>query len=137
MTLVNSVKRILIIDDEVSAREILRRMLEAEGYEVVEAANGEEGIACFLRQASELVITDMVMPVKDGLKTILEIREYAADVPIIAISGGGAISKERYLSVAGYIKGVVTLAKPFTRQQLVACVAELFAAAIPPDSLEI
>ncbi len=137
MTLVNNVKRILIIDDEVSAREILRRMLEAEGYEVVEAANGEEGIACFLRQASDLVITDMVMPVKDGLKTILEIREYAADVPIIAISGGGAISKERYLSVAGYIKGVVTLAKPFTRQQLVTCVAELFAAAIPPDSLEI
>lgn len=133
----NSVKRILIIDDEVSAREIVRRMLEAEGYEITEAGNGAEGIELFRRQPCDMVITDMVMPVKDGLKTILEIREYAPTLPIIAISGGGAISKERYLSVAGYIKGVVTLAKPFTRQQLVNCVADLFAADIPPDSIEI
>jgi DNA-binding response OmpR family regulator len=135
------VKRILIIDDEASAREILRRMLEFEGYEIVEAANGQEGVEAFRDQPCDLVITDMVMPIKDGLKTILEIRELAADVPVIAISGGGTISKERYLAVAGYIKGVITLAKPFTRQQIVESVHGLLRKDMqpdaPPDAIEI
>lgn len=134
---VNIVKRILIIDDEPSAREILRKILELEGYEIVEATNGLEGLGVFRTQACDLVVTDMVMPVKDGLKTILELREMVADLPVIAISGGGTIAKERYLAVAGYIEGVVGIAKPFTRQEIVESVNRLLRGDVPPDAIEI
>lgn len=106
-------KRILVIDDEPSAISLLRRILEAEGYEVVDAKNGQEGLEVFEETPCDLVITDMVMPVKDGLQTILDLRNDNPDLPVIAISGGGAISKERYLAVAGYLEKVVTIAKPF------------------------
>ena len=118
-------KRILIIDDEDSALDLLRRILEQGGYEVVAARNGLEGLEIFRRQQFDLVVTDMVMPVKDGLKTIIELRQEDPDIPVIAISGGGAIAKERYLNVAGYIEGVCTIPKPFTRLDLLAGVETL------------
>ena len=67
----------------------------------------------------------MVMPVMDGLQTILELREIASDLPVIAISGGGAISKERYLTVAGYLDKVITIAKPFSVEAIVNAAAGL------------
>jgi DNA-binding response OmpR family regulator len=129
-------QRILIIDDEESALDLLRRILEQEGYEVVEAKNGQEGLEIFRKQRFDLVVTDMVMPVKDGLKTILELRQEDPAVPVIAISGGGAIAKERYLNVAGYIDGVCTIAKPFTRQELLAGVSGLLGSNSPADSMQ-
>jgi CheY-like chemotaxis protein len=118
-------KRILIIDDEESALDLLRRILEKEGHEVAAARNGQEGIEIFRRQQFDLVVTDMVMPVKDGLKTILELRRVDPAIPLIAISGGGAIAKERYLNVAGYIDGVCTLPKPFSRAELLSAIDKL------------
>jgi CheY-like chemotaxis protein len=119
-------KRILVIDDEPTALDLLRNILENEGYEVQVATNGQQGVELFHRQPCDLVITDMVMPVKDGLQTILELRNEAPDLPVIAISGGGAISKERYLTVAGYLNNVITLAKPFVVEAIVAAVAGFF-----------
>lgn len=118
-------KRILVIDDAPTALDLLRRILESEGYEVEVATNGQDGVELFRRKPCDLVVTDMVMPVKDGLQTILELREQAPELPVIAISGGGAISKERYLTVAGYLDGVIAIAKPFTVEALVTAVAEL------------
>lgn len=67
------------------------------------------------RHAFDLVVTDMIMPVKDGLKFIMElIRDYP-DLKILAISGGGAIKAERYLTMAGYLGDIATLEKPFKR----------------------
>ncbi|MBU1567041.1 MAG: response regulator [Proteobacteria bacterium] len=118
-------KRILVIDDEATALDLLKKILEGEGYEVSVAVNGQEGLEIFRRQPCDLVITDMVMPVKDGLQTILELRKEAPDLPVIAISGGGTISKERYLTVAGYLERVITLAKPFSVEAVVNAVAGL------------
>ncbi len=118
-------KRILVIDDEATALSLMQKILEGEGYEVFLAANGQEGVEFFTYEPCDLVITDMVMPVKDGLKTILELREIAPDLPVIAISGGGAISKERYLAVAGYLNNVTTIAKPFPIELIINTVAEL------------
>ncbi|MEE4166162.1 MAG: response regulator [Desulfocapsaceae bacterium] len=117
-------KRILVIDDEELIRTFLRDLLEEEGYEVIIAANGEEGLAVFDTQSVDLVITDIIMPVKDGLDTILELKKKAPELPVIAISAGGNIPKERYLAVAAYMKKTVTLAKPFTRQELLSAVKE-------------
>ena len=118
-------KRILVIDDEPATVDLLRRILELNGFEVLEAANGIEGLQLFRSQVCDLVITDMVMPKKDGLQTILELRGEYPELPIIAISGGGTISKERYLTVAGYLDRVITVAKPFTIEAVLGAVKKL------------
>jgi DNA-binding NtrC family response regulator len=118
-------KRILVIDDEPTALDLLRRILEMRGYEVAVATNGQEGLELFQQHAYDLVVTDMVMPIKDGLQTILDLRLEAPELPVVAISGGGTISKERYLAVAGYLDRVITIAKPFAIEQIIEAVEKL------------
>ena len=119
-------KRILVIDDELRVLEVLREILKIEGYDVVTAKNGAEGIELFRQTSYDLVITDMVMPIKDGLQTILEMRKEVPELPVIAMSGGGTISKERYLAVAGYLDRVITIAKPFSVESITEAVSRLF-----------
>jgi DNA-binding NtrC family response regulator len=111
-------KRILVVDDEAQIRTMLTQMLEQEGYEVHTAENGEQGFALVGRYSFDLVITDMIMPVKDGLKFIMELVRDYPDLKILAISGGGAIKAERYLTMAGYLGDIATLEKPFKREAL-------------------
>lgn len=118
-------KRILIIDDEPATLDLLKHVLESAGYETVLAANGREGVEIFQQRPCDLVVTDMVMPEQDGLQTILDLRLDDLDLPVIAISGGGTISKERYLTVASYLEGVETLAKPFSMQTFLDVVKRL------------
>ena len=120
-------KRILVVDDEEQIRSMLTQLLEHEGYEVHAAENGEEGMTLIGRYTFDLVITDMIMPVKDGLKFIMElVREYP-DLKIMAISGGGAIKAERYLTMASYLGDIATLEKPFKRDVLLEMVRQQFA----------
>jgi len=119
------VKRILVVDDEEQIRSMLAQMLEHEGFEVDTAENGEEGMNLITRHAYDLIITDMIMPIKDGLKLIMELVRDYPDQRILAISGGGAIKAERYLTMAGYLgDDIVTLEKPFKRETLLALVNE-------------
>ena len=113
-----SLKRILVVDDEVQIRTMLTQMLESEGYSVQTAENGEEGAILVGRYAFDLVITDMIMPVKDGLQLIMELVRDHPDLKILAISGGGAIKAERYLTMAGYLGDIALLEKPFGREVL-------------------
>ena len=108
-------KRILVVDDEEQIRTMLTQMLEQEGFTVHTSENGEEGMALVGRYAFDLVITDMIMPVKDGLKFIMELVRDYPELKILAISGGGAIKAERYLTMAGYLGDIATLEKPFKR----------------------
>jgi DNA-binding response OmpR family regulator len=120
-----AVKRILVVDDEEQIRSMLAQMLEHEGFEVDTAENGEEGMNLITRHAYDLIITDMIMPIKDGLKLIMELVRDYPDQRILAISGGGAIKAERYLTMAGYLgDDIVTLEKPFKRETLLALVNE-------------
>jgi len=130
-------KRILVIDDEPTALDLLRRILEMNGYEVLTAVNGLKGVEMFKQYPCDLVITDMVMPVKDGLQTILDLRVEAPELPVIAISGGGTISKERYLAVAGYLDRVITIPKPFAIEDITEAVKELLQNESLGDSDEI
>lgn len=127
-------KRILVIDDEPTAVDMLHRILELNGYEVLDAANGIEGVELFRNNVCDLVITDMVMPKKDGLQTILDLRDDYPELPIIAISGGGTISKERYLAVAGYLDKVIAIAKPFTIETILKAVAKLLGSPVRPEA---
>ncbi len=116
---------ILVIDDEPSVLDVLRKILQLEGYEVITASNGEEGLELFRQFPCDLVITDMVMPVKDGLQTILDLRKEKPDIPVVAMSGGGTISKERYLVIAGYLNKVITIPKPFSVESITEAVTKL------------
>ena len=130
-------KRILVIDDEELMLTFLKDLLEAEGYEVLTATNGAEGLALFESDPVDLVITDIIMPVKDGLDTILELKKKSPDFPVIAISAGGNIPKERYLAVASYMKNTKTLAKPFTRDELISAVQEHLQPEEPSEGLSL
>ena len=79
--------RIMVVDDDAFIRGLLRRMLELKGYEVVEANNGYEGLQQYHAAPTDLVITDIQMPVMDGLQMITELRGTFPTAKIIAISG--------------------------------------------------
>jgi two-component system response regulator (stage 0 sporulation protein F) len=80
--------RILIIEDDATARLLLRRVLEKAGHEIAEAPDGEKGQELYRREPADLVITDIIMPVKDGVETIRELRRDFHDAKIIAMTGG-------------------------------------------------
>lgn len=109
---------VLVIDDSASVRLTVRRMLEAEQFNVITAANGREGVELFRARQPELVITDIIMPEQEGIETILQMRREQPDAKIIAISGGGRIGNTNFLSIARRVGADDTLAKPFKREQL-------------------
>lgn len=123
--------RILVIDDETSVREFLCAMLTQEGYEVVEAADGKVGMRLFRERPSDLVITDLIMPEKEGIETIMELRRDFPDVKIIAISGGGIIHAEDYLSMAKGVGAHRIFQKPFGVAEMLNGVRELLAEGAP------
>ena len=90
--------RILVIDDEASIRDTLRMILEYEGYEVLQAATGDEGVRLIEREAPDLVFLDIKMPGMDGLDVLQKVRHLTDSTPIVVISGhveqGGASSSE-------------------------------------------
>jgi len=119
---------ILVVDDDPWVQKIFVSILEHEGYDVLFASDGQEGLDLYRKAPTDLVITDMVMPVKDGLKLIMELEKEFPDIAIIAISGGGVIEPERYLTLAESIGARKTLTKPVTKEELVSAVQEILAA---------
>ena len=116
---------ILIIEDDVPVRTVIRRMVEAEGHEVIEAQDGQTGVEAYRENPADLVITDIVMPKKEGLETIKELRKDYPDVRIIAISGGGKVQGKQYLELASKFGAMRTFEKPFTWKKLMETVSEL------------
>jgi DNA-binding response OmpR family regulator len=119
--------RILVIDDEPEMRTILRQILEKAGYEVVDASNGREGLRRYSEKPADLVITDLVMPEKEGIETILDLKRKFSGVKIIAVSGGGQVGPRDYLKLAGELGALKTFAKPFSMGELLKAVQELLA----------
>ena len=78
--------RILVVDDEATIRHVIRATLEMEGHEITEAGDGKVALECVHNEIPDLIITDIIMPVKEGIETIFEIRERYPRVRIIAMS---------------------------------------------------
>ena len=116
---------ILIIEDDEQVRSMLRILLGLAGYEVEDAPDGKEGLRLFQQKPFDLIITDILMPGKDGMETIIEMRREFPDVKIIAISGGGRIIPDYYLDSAKLFGAMRTLAKPFEQKELLEMVREL------------
>lgn len=105
--------RILVVDDEEIVRVTLRQMLEKAGHQVFEAANGLEALRAFEKREADLVITDIIMPEKEGIETIMELRQRKPDLKIIAMSGGGRTGTMEYLHLAKSLGADNVLPKPF------------------------
>jgi DNA-binding NtrC family response regulator len=117
--------RILVIDDDEQFRGMLCQVLGREGYEVVEAKNGREGMARFRAAPTDLVITDILMPDQEGLQTIRELRHEFPEAKIIAISGGGPGGTLNFLKAATLMGAQRALWKPFDLDDLRQAVREV------------
>ncbi len=113
--------RVLVIDDEPGLRQVIRRMLEPAGHEVVEAENGRAGAQALHAAPFDVVLTDIIMPEQEGMETIGEMRKLNKTVRIVAMSGGG-IKDLDVLLLARRLGADATLAKPFRKDDLLACV---------------
>jgi DNA-binding response OmpR family regulator len=118
------IKRILIIDDDESFRKMLRQMLESQGFEVMEACDGEAGIHRQSACPADLIISDIVMPKKEGIETILTIKEHYPDTKVIIVSGFGWYGNEAEIDMARAM-GARTLKKPFRHKELLAIIEQL------------
>ncbi len=106
--------RILVIDDDEQVRTVLLRSLEYEGYQVMEAPNGKVGMELIREEPFDLVVTDIVMPEKEGIEIIGELRQYFPETKIIAISGGARNLRANVVLNTAKILGVhCTMFKPF------------------------
>jgi CheY-like chemotaxis protein len=118
-------RRILVIDDDEQFRDLVRQVLGREGYEVVEARNGREGMDLYRATPTDLVISDILMPEQEGLQTIRELRREFPEAKIIAVSGGGLRGTMNFLKAARLLGAERTLWKPFDLDELRQAVREV------------
>ena len=118
-------KRILIVEDDRLLRETISEIFSNEGFEVYAADNGDTGILMQRTQNVDLIITDILMPHKDGLEVIMSIRKEFPNTKIIAISGGGRVNSKDYLHIAEKFGCHGTFSKPFDNIELLDKVNEL------------
>ncbi|MEW6304417.1 MAG: response regulator [Verrucomicrobiota bacterium] len=127
---------ILVIDDDEQVRFLVQTMLRRAGHEVSLASNGNEGLAAYRANPTALVITDLIMPEKEGLETIQELKQAYPACKIIAMSGGMRQGTLDFLPVAKRLGADYVLPKPFNRSELLAAVAEVLGEpdAAPPKA---
>lgn len=111
-------RKILVIEDDTLLRSMMQKGLERAGYEAVVAVNGTQGIELFKQHKPSLVITDMLMPDKEGMQTIMELKQIDPDIKIIAMSGGGSTKNMAFLEMSKRVGAVATISKPFKPQDL-------------------
>src|SRR5918992_1897418 len=124
--------RILFVDDDADIRSLLRELLERAGYDLVEAANGKDGLRAFYASAPDLVLLDVSMPEMDGWQTLERIRDLS-DVPVLMLTARTA-ELERVRGLKAGADDYV--AKPFGRQELLARVEALLRRAGPRQAEE-
>ena len=117
--------RILLVDDDESFRKMLHETLQRAGYQVQDAANGKVALKLYRQEPADLIITDIFMPEKEGLETIMEVRRINPNVKIIAISGGGRAGPAGYLDIAQRLGAKRALVKPFSCKEALETVAQV------------
>jgi len=118
---------ILVIEDDIEFCDILCKVLDKKGYEVFSATNGQDGLALYKARSADLVITDILLPDRDGIHLILDLQKIYPNVKIIAISGGGhcATGPEYLDDIQLLCKIDHTLSKPFKKDELFEMIQEI------------
>jgi len=119
---------ILLVDDDEQFRTMLNEVLQRAGYDVRQAQDGNDALRQYRASPADVVITDLIMPEKEGLETIRALRAFDPAVKIIAMSGGGRLSAADYLVIAQRFKAQRVLAKPFPHHELLTMLKELLEA---------
>jgi len=117
---------VLVIDDDEAMREYVCFILKKAGFLVMAASNGVEGLSLVKEQVPDVIITDLIMPEKEGLETIREIRELHPQCGIIAMSG--AANSITYLAMADCLGAQIVMQKPLNREQVLGAVKTTLAA---------
>ncbi|HET6777885.1 MAG TPA: response regulator [Gemmatimonadales bacterium] len=117
-------RRIMVVDDDAGIRRSLHALLSRAGHEVLQAADGLEAIRLWRNGGADLVITDLHMPNKDGIQTILELLTHTPGTPIIAMSGGGQTKRLDLLGNVTLLGSVLTIEKPFTLTEMMSMVSQ-------------
>jgi CheY-like chemotaxis protein len=116
-------------------RRTLKLMLERAGHEVEEAEDGDQGLAKFCARRPDLVLIDIIMPNREGVETIAELRRVDPQTPIVAMSGGGQVDGGLFLDLATKLGATRTLKKPIRSAQLLAVLEECVAFTRTPGEL--
>jgi CheY-like chemotaxis protein len=116
--------KILLVDDDPMVRETIQHILVAEDHAVTTAEDGRRAVEVFKHAKFDLVITDIIMPEKDGIEIITELRRLQPGVRILAISGGGRIGNTDFLRIAERLGASATIAKPFDPDELIEKIAD-------------
>jgi DNA-binding NtrC family response regulator len=115
-------QRIMVVDDDASIRRTLQILLSKAGYEVIQASDGLEAVRLWREQGGDLVITDLHMPKKDGIETIIELLSHSPGIRIIAMSGGGQTKRLDLLGNVALLGSVLSIEKPFTLTEMMTMV---------------
>jgi YesN/AraC family two-component response regulator len=131
-------KRLLLVDDDPWILQGLRRLLHPlqQEWDLAFAANGQEALDLLAHRPVDIVITDIMMPVKEGLETIRAIRRDFPLVKIIAMSGGGSLGTLQYLEIAKALGATCIVQKPFSRTTLLAAIQQVVQSNAPSASLQ-
>lgn len=124
--------RILIIDDESSLRQVLRVILERAGHTVLDAPDGREGMALWRREPTDVVVTDLFMPEKDGIHVLKELKKAPTKPKIIVMSGGGPKGLLDWRAAALALGADRVLMKPFDRRTVFLTIQEVLG--VLPDT---
>jgi len=119
------VSKVLIIEDDPDVSDLLKFAAERAGHVVQTAANGKRGLESFATFEPDVVVTDILMPEKEGMETIVDLRKSRPATPIIAISGAGAVGKANILEIAQKLGASRTFAKPLVIADLLGAIAAL------------
>ena len=117
--------KVLVIDDDHDVRETIGDILRAAGFDVEQAGDGNQGLEAIQQADFDLILTDILMPQKEGIETILEIRNGNPYIKIIAISGGDRTGNYAFLEMAEKLGANATLKKPFLPKQLLSLIGEV------------
>ncbi|NIV11188.1 MAG: response regulator [Aliifodinibius sp.] len=114
------------MEDDDQLRDMLAQLLEGENYDVITSVNGEDATRILETNQVDLIITDIIMPEKDGMKLIMDLRKQYPSLRIIAISGGGRhIAPQNPLHIAKKLGAQYILTKPFELRELLGAVRDL------------
>jgi DNA-binding response OmpR family regulator len=125
---------VCVIDDDEALRQTITRILHGAGYASMDARDGEAGLDIVARTPPDIIVTDIVMPNREGIETIRESKQRFPSIPILAMSGGGRLGPEGFLELALKLGADDCIAKPFRPPELLAKIAHLLNAPAGPSA---
>lgn len=111
-------KTILVIEDDLELQTFVEEFLTENNYQILLANNGNEGLAMIEENQLDLILTDLLMPEKDGVRVISDVKANHPEIPIIAMSGGQSVFSPVFLEAANTLGATKTLTKPFRNEEL-------------------